>query len=152
MIEQAAVTNGECDYRYGILPSCAPLAVPFVPFQQKSPKMYTSAEALSRGTIYAGLDLPWKNSASMTNAAEGALGEVMALDFSINEIGLYLDTHSDDSMALKKYTELVALSRDAREKYVAKYGPIMQTQVTAESGYTWLKNPWPWDYSERNGD
>jgi spore coat protein JB len=25
------------------------------------------------------------------------------------------------------------------------YGPLLQTDLTPEAGYAWLKDPWPWE-------
>ena len=39
----------------------------------------------------------------------------------------------------------VKLAREGREKYQKLYGPLLQTDLTPEDGYVWLKDPWPWD-------
>ena len=47
-----------CSDANGTMPSCAPLAVPYVPFQQYGAKKYSQADALNNGTILAaGLDV-----------------------------------------------------------------------------------------------
>ena len=74
-----------------------------------------------------------------------ALCELMALDFAITELGLYLDTHRDDKEALQLYTNYVTLAKDGRQRYEAAYGPLQQTAVTLAGGYTWLDDPWPWE-------
>jgi len=38
----------------------------------------------------------------------------------------------------------VKLANEGREKYIEKYGPLKQTDLTG-SGYAWLNDPWPWD-------
>ena len=42
----------------GLLPAQAPLANPYVPFQETDPPKYEARKALIRGTLYPGLDLP----------------------------------------------------------------------------------------------
>ena len=37
------------------------------------------------------------------------------------------------------------MGKEGREKYQKMYGPLMQTDITEDEGYAWLKNPWPWD-------
>ena len=49
-----------CGDACGTLPECAPLAVPYVPFQQNNPKRYEQMDALSNGTLYPGLNLPFR--------------------------------------------------------------------------------------------
>lgn len=137
-----------CDYKQGALPTCAPLAAAYIPMQQENGPKYHQADALARGTLFPGLDLPWMN---LTNSTAGPLagtplGELMALDFVVKELSLYLDTHAGDQEALKLFTEYVKLLKEGRETYAARFGPIDQTQITLQGGYTWLQDPWPWDY------
>ena len=73
-----------------------------------------------------------------------ALSELMALDFAIDELGLYLVTHADDQEVLNLYWKYIALAKEGRARYQEQYGPLTQTTVT-EGGYRWLNDPWPWD-------
>ena len=52
-------TQASCPDNNGTLPSCAGLAVPYVPFQQNNPQKYAQSEALSNGTLFPGLNLPF---------------------------------------------------------------------------------------------
>ena len=94
---QTSVSSGTCDDANGILPACAPLAVPYVPFQQKNPKRYPQQEALATGTLFPGLDLPFRVKQEVKQALGGPLAELQALEFVLLELALYLDTHADDS-------------------------------------------------------
>lgn len=80
-----------------MLPECAPLALSQIPQQQSSEPAYQTGEALSRGTLFPGLDLPFKNIVNQMPAETTELRELMALDFVTAELGLYLDTHSEDA-------------------------------------------------------
>ena len=82
----------------GTLPgACAPLAFPYVPMQENNPVRFSRMEALQTGTLFPGLDLPFKAAIqARTKLANTALVELMALDFAIDELGLYLTTHSKD--------------------------------------------------------
>ena len=44
----------------GTLPACAPLANPYVPFQNDNPERYAAGRALMKGTLFPGLDLPYR--------------------------------------------------------------------------------------------
>ena len=102
-------------------------------------------QALQQGTLFPGLDLPFhKELKSRFPAANTALSELMALDFAIDELGLYLVTHAEDQEVLALYWEYIRLAQEGRARYEAQYGPLTQTTVT-EGGYRWLKDPWPWD-------
>ena len=142
-LNQSAV----CGVEKGSLPGlCAPLAFPFVPMQEPNPVRYSRMEALKTGTLFPGLDLPFKAAIQAKTKLENtALVELMALDFALQELGLYLTTHAEDQEALQLYWSYVKLSKEGREKYQKLYGPLMQTDLTPEDGYAWLKDPWPWD-------
>ena len=87
----------------GTLPNgcCAPLAFPYVPVQKNDPERYSQQDALRAGTLFPGLNLPFH--AQMKTkfpAVNTALSELMALDFAIDELGLYLTTHPEDTEVL----------------------------------------------------
>jgi spore coat protein JB len=141
-----------CSYKEGTLPSCAPLGVGFIPFQQENPPMYKVNEALTKGTLFPGLDLPWFNVSNTSNPYEGTpLGELMALSFAIKELNLYLDTHKDDYEALDMLKKLNKLYAEATEKFNKTYGPTMVTDITFGDEYTGLQDPWPWEFGQRGG-
>ena len=141
------------DCKLGTLPPLAPMATAYVPMQQKNPQKYSSEDALTRGTLFPGLDLPFMNKPNSTNPYAGTpLGEIMALDFMIKELNLYLDTHPDDEEAFALLKSVISLSEEGREKYVSRYGPLTVNDLKKCSKYTWLKDPWPWEYNERTGD
>ena len=59
--------DNNCDFKNGSLPSCAPLAMAYVPMQECVKPTYNTAEALSRGTLFPGLDLPFMNMSTPEN-------------------------------------------------------------------------------------
>ena len=136
-----------CGQGDGRLPGrCAPLAFPYVPMQEPDPPRYDNAMALQTGTLFPGLNLPFK--AAMTERLKTnntALAELMALDFAVDELGLYLTTHPEDQEVLQLYWSYIRLAREGREKYQQMYGPLLQTDVTEKDGYAWLRDPWPWE-------
>ncbi len=142
-----------CGGGTGTLPSCGRLAAAYVPMQPRDAERYRPEDALLKGTLFPGLDLPWMNvsNASPAEFSGTPMGELMALCFVVQELGLYLDTHPEDADALKLFTEYVQLLRQGKETFTARYGPLQQTQVTGEDGYSWLKEPWPWEYRPCGG-
>ncbi|MEG1632780.1 MAG: spore coat protein CotJB [Oscillospiraceae bacterium] len=137
----------DCGYKSGILPACAPLGVSYVPMQQSAEPAYGSADALSRGTLFPGLDLPFMNLINKTPTKQSPLRELMAVDFVVDELELYLDTHKEDKEAFATYQSMLRLAAEGRRKYVAAYGPVSQSDMLDEKSYTWADNPWPWDMS-----
>jgi len=146
-LETTNVHPHACGVMEGSMPgTCANLAFPYIPMQNKNAQRYDAADALAAGTLFPGLNLPFfKAVNSRMNTDNTPLCELMALGFAINELGLYLDTHPDDSEALTLYTRYVQLFQEGRSRYESMYGPLQQTAVT-EAGYTWLNDPWPWEY------
>ena len=136
-----------CRTGQGTLPGCcAPLVFPYIPMQEPNPVRFSRAEALQTGTLFPGLDLPFKAAIqAKTKLANTALVELMALDFAIKELNLYLDTHADDQEVLQLYWSYIKLAKEGREKYQKMYGPLQSTDLTPENGYTWLHDPWPWE-------
>jgi spore coat protein JB len=136
-----------CGTEAGTLPgACAPMVFPYVPVQGNNPVRFSRMEALQTGTLFPGLDLPFKKAMQAKNKlANTALVELMALDFAIDELGLYLVTHSDDQEALQLYWSYIKLAEEGRKKYQQMYGPLLQTDLTPENGFVWLKDPWPWE-------
>lgn len=135
-----------CDYKQGSLPSCAPLALAYVPMQQSSMPAYDTEDALKRGTLFPGLDLPFMNIVNTQDLGDTPLAEVMALNFVCHELRLYLDTHPDDREAFAALKGMLKLSREAEARYIAKYGPICPADLEYSQKFDWLDDPWPWLY------
>lgn len=138
--------SSACGHKCGFLPSCAPLAAAFVPAQQSASPRYESEEALARGTLFPGLDLPFMNMVNTPEGLDTPLAELMAIDFVCKELELYLDTHREDAEAFDVYKSFLQLAKEARERYTARYGPLQQSDMIHADSYTWLDNPWPWEY------
>ena len=135
-------TSGE-----GRLPSLAPLAVPFVPFQFENPERYEPRKALVRGTLFPGLDLPFMGMVNKNEKPVTPLTELQTMAFAIQELALYLDTHRNDKEAFDVFRTFQKLYAKGREKYEKECGPL--THMSAmENGYDWLNDPWPWEYAQ----
>lgn len=143
--------GGKSDYKLGNLPGLmAPLAIPYVAFQSDNPPQYNSNEGLNRGTIFPGLDLPWANTVNKTNAAENTLlGDLMALEFAVDDLQLFLDTHPNDRETLEMRRYYMEQIKACRREYTKMHGPITLMEMEHSSHNTWLDDPWPWEYSER---
>lgn len=148
----AVGTPGVCTDAQGVLPPCAPLSVPYVPFQQKGSKKYDHNEALENGTLFPGLNLPFHLKAKAANVPMTPLSELQALEFVLVELGLYLDTHQDDTEAMELFRQYVALEKLDRERYEAKFGPVTQTTAGQGKNWDWIRDPWPWNYQEGGKD
>lgn len=142
----SAVQAGRCSTMEGALPGkCGNMVFPYIAMQGENPKRYDQKEALENGTLFPGLNLPFhRDLKTRFPAVNQALSELMALDFAIDELGLYLTTHADDQDALNLYWSYIKLANEGRKKYEEVYGPLLQTTITP-GGYKWLNDPWPWE-------
>ena len=132
-------------YRFGSLPERAPLAMAYVPMQRSVSPSYDADTALARGTLFPGLDLPFMDLVN-DELPSTPKTEMMAIDFVVDELELYLDTHAEDTEAFELYQTMLALQQEARERFTRQCGPVRQSDMLGASSYTWLNDPWPWDY------
>lgn len=135
----------------GRLPQYAPLANPYVPFQQTGAATYPAKRGIVRGTLFPGLDLPFMDMVNDSELSDRPLHELQALSFSIVELGMYLDTHREDEAAVQLFREYVKLYNDGMQRYEAAYGPLVQRGAGTQGAYNWLEGPWPWEYAENQG-
>ena len=134
-----------CTYKEGPLPSCAPLAVPMLAAQQRSEPAYESVDALTKGTLFPGLDLPFMDYVASGPVEASPLTELMALDFVCQELALYLDTHPGDAEAFKKWKSFKALAKEGRKRYVEICGPVTRGETAMFDFWVWPEDPWPWN-------
>lgn len=139
-------TASGCPDRCGTMPACAPLAVPYVPFQQNTPQRYDQTDALSNGTLFPGLNLPFHLKTEGSALPSDPLSELQALEFVVLELGIYLDTHPEDEEAFQLYRQYVAMERSAKAAYEESNGPLTKDAVVNFDTYRWLSDPWPWNY------
>ena len=141
-------TASNCPDRCGTMPACAPLAVPYVPFQQNTPQKYDQNDALSSGTLFPGLNLPFHLKTEGSVLPSDPLTELQALEFVVLELGIYLDTHPEDEEAFQLFRQYVALERSARAAYEETNGPLMKDSAVNFGTYRWLNDPWPWNFRQ----
>lgn len=135
------------DYGEGRLPGKAPLANPYVPFQYECPVKYDPMKGLMRGTLYPGLELPFKGIVNKREMVPSGKALVQALCFAVQELALYLDTHRHDQEALELYKQYQEKLKKAKANYIESCGPVDHDEVGRTSNFDWLNDPWPWEYA-----
>ena len=130
----------------GRLSPMAPLANPYVPFQLENPPVYDAKKGVVRGTLFPGLDLPFMGMINQKELPNTPLVELQTMGFAIQELALYLDTHSDDKDALELYRTYQRMYLDGKKMYEKEFGPLNHMSVSGEK-YRWLDDPWPWEYA-----
>lgn len=75
---------------------------------------------------------------------------ISALDFSIHETVLFLDTHPNNHRAMAYFEEQKKRRAAAIKEYESLFGPYVThaADVTADKRWTWIDGPWPWENEE----
>lgn len=136
----------EMNNGYGRMPALAPLANPYVPFQMENSMQYEARKGLVRGTLYPGLDLPFMGMVNKKPLPVTPMSELQVLDFAIQELALYLDTHQQDAEALELYHKYQMLYKKMSKEYQQNRGPMNHHSISESGEYQWLNDPWPWEY------
>ncbi len=71
------------------------------------------------------------------------LHEIMSLNFAVNDLVLYLDTHPTDSRAINMHSEYSEKVIELTQKYQRLYGPL--TVNFSSETWDWIDEPWPWE-------
>lgn len=129
----------------GMLPAHAPLANPYVPFQQENAPRYEARQGMIRGTMYPGLDLPFMGKVNRQELPVTPLSELQVLDFAIQDLALYLDTHQQDNEALEVYRAYQKIYHQGMMEY-NETAPLTHSLPSTGEQYQWLNDPWPWEY------
>lgn len=72
---------------------------------------------------------------------------ISAMDFAIFEIELFLDTHPNDANAMMARSQYRKRRAELVADYEKRFGPyVVTTNDINGQRWTWIDNPWPWDY------
>lgn len=93
--------------------------------------------------MYANNNTNEENTMCGCGQREEMLHQIMAYDFAINELALYLDTHNDDEKALCLHNRYCKIAKDLKDKYQKVYGPL--TIEYPCNKWRWIEEPWPWE-------
>jgi len=72
------------------------------------------------------------------------LKEIMAVDFAVYELALFLNTHPTDRRALEDHNTFATKSQELKAMYEKKYGPLVLDSIS-EFPYQYINDPWPWE-------
>lgn len=70
------------------------------------------------------------------------LTRLSAIDFTLTELRLFLDTHSDDENALEMFDKYSRRYKTLKKQYEEQFGPLT---LNGKNSDDWLSDPWPWD-------
>lgn len=80
----------------------------------------------------------------MNEEREMMLKELMALDFVLTDLQLFLDTHPYECNAITKYNDTVNKKNTLKMEYQKKYGPLVANCTESKCPWQWINSPWPW--------
>lgn len=144
--------KGKRDGRLGDLPAKAPLANPYVPYQPERGPKYEEGKAFVRGTLYPGLDLPFHAMVNRKELPDTPGTQLQAIEFVILELSLYLDTHPENKEALHLYRKYQQMYDAAKKQYTKNIRPLCHMNPSEDTKYTWISDPWPWEYAANKED
>lgn len=76
---------------------------------------------------------------------ERMLKEIMAYDFYLVELNLFLDTHPTNEKAINLFNETLKKARVLRENFEKVYGPLTTYNSFSGTPWQWINSPWPWE-------
>ena len=129
------INTRPCADTNGTMPACAPLAVPYVPFQQQGSQKYNQTNALANGTVFPSLNLPFHLKVKAAELPANVSTQLQALLFVITELGLYLDTHPDDTEAFRLFQQYTEMARESEKQCEEEHGPLTQLSAGQQATY-----------------
>jgi len=110
-------------------------------------KLYSLEEALTKGNAFPSLYDAYKGykpaKLQVSNQREKALLEIQMLDFTINDLNLYLDLNPNDKYAYQLFKKYTMECKKKKDEYARIYGPLTIDNLTDD--YEWSKGIWPWE-------
>ncbi|TDX45307.1 spore coat protein CotJB [Orenia marismortui] len=79
----------------------------------------------------------------MTREQLEMLKELMALDFYLVELSLFLNTHPNNRQALEDHNMIVREYKELKMDYVRRYGPLC-TNCVSKYPWQYIETEWPW--------
>lgn len=74
---------------------------------------------------------------------EEMLRKIKCYKFAINDLTLYLDTHTDDMQAICLHKKYCNELKEWCDRYQRIYGPL--TSEFPCNKWRWIEEPWPWE-------
>lgn len=80
------------------------------------------------GRSSPGLNLPFHLKTENSTLPDTPMAQLQALEFVVLELGIYLDTHPQDTEALALFRQYTAMEKAARAAYEDRFGPLTQSR------------------------
>ena len=73
------------------------------------------------------------------------LKQIVAIEFTKDDLGLFLDTHPMDKEAISKYNFYVTESKKLKDYYEMNFGMLTEHSSLSPYPWQWINDPWPWE-------
>ena len=80
----------------------------------------------------------------VTQDKETLMRQIMEAGFAMDDVILFLDTHSENQDALRYYKAVRDMRDQSMAAYENQFGPLRYTDVTSSS-WDWVTEKWPWE-------
>ncbi len=142
------------------------LAIVNVPIQ-KWGELYSEEEALNIGTIFQDLNMPFFAAQAVEDSKspiatevgvqsnslserETLLTKINQISFYLDDLTLYLDTHTTDTQAIQLYHEKVKECAELRKQFAQQYYPLTRLCIPNcidgnKDNFSWQSGPIPWE-------
>lgn len=85
------------------------------------------------------------NERQVDKQREAMLKEVMAADFMLTELNLYLNTHPNCRNAMELYNTTLKQYMTLKQRFEQMYGPLTPRYPYTRPPWPWIADPWPWN-------
>ncbi|SKA80930.1 spore coat protein JB [Clostridium sp. USBA 49] len=72
--------------------------------------------------------------------------QIAQVQFMLEDLQLYLNTHPMDKNALAKRNSYVKQLKTLRSEYDKLFDMINQNDSLSAYPWEWIEEPWPWEY------
>ena len=79
------------------------------------------------------------------NERNQLLYHISVLDFTMIDLGLFLDTHPSDRRALDYYNHYAQMKRQLCREFSKKYYPLTMAEADGVKAWDWGDAPLPWE-------
>ena len=77
---------------------------------------------------------------------QALMRQIQIYEFALVELNLFLDSHPDNQNALAYLKKIKPMHDEAVKEYTQNYGPLMAASGNYDNYFTWIEEPWPWEY------
>lgn len=119
-------------------------------FMVNSNELASPSEGLEKGNLFKNLYDQYKNyKVQMLNPKtdkQKKLYSILAYDFAMNDLNLYLDNYPNNSAYINLYNEYRKAKEALENEYEKLYGPLNLDSNSLEgTSWKWINMPWPWE-------